>query len=213
MIWWFYDHETLVLDLFCLGFCFILFFQEESSSKYCCTLSLRLLYLWRRKTVLMDNFWKFFPFALSWMKLFSFFFPWIPLLEYVTMYNFGLEFYLFSHCWYIWTIKYTLSFDTGSVILVLMALITYWNKKKNTLSERSVVLYWRSVTKNTSVHAVNNQLLLEDCCKLLKIWQSLWLLNDCFELFVLVPILYKLCHETATEHLSDFTERPSSSDF
>lgn len=34
-----------------------------------------------------------------------------------------------------------LSFDTGSVILVLMAVITYWNKKKNTLSERSTVLY------------------------------------------------------------------------
>lgn len=147
------------------------------------------------------------------MKLFSFFFPWIPLLEYVALYSFGLEFYLFSHCSCIWTIKYRLSFDTDSVILVLMALITYWNKKKNTLCERCTVLYWRSVTKNTSVHAVNNQLLLEDCCKSLKIWQSLWLLNDCFELFVLVPILYKPCHETATEHLSDFIERPSSSDF
>lgn len=142
-----------------------------------------------------------------------FFFPWISLLEYVALYSFGLEFYLFIHCWCIWTIKYRLSFDTDSVILVLMALITYWNKKKNTLSERSTVLYWRLVTKNTSVHAVNNQLLLEDCCKSLKIWQSLWLLNDCFELFVLVPVLYKPCHETATEHLSDFIERPSSSDF
>lgn len=162
----------------------------------------------------MDNFWKFLPFALSWMKLFSFFFfPWIPLLDYVALYNFGLEFYLFSHCWCIWTIKCRLSFNIDSVILVLMALITYWNKKKNTLSERSTILYWRSVTKNTSVHAVNNQLLLEDRCKLLKIWQSLWLLNDCFELFVLVPILHKPYHETDTEHLSDFIERPSSSDF
>lgn len=105
------------------------------------------------------------------------------------MYSFGLEFYLFSHCWCIWTIKYGLSFGTGSVILVLMALITYWNKKNSTLSGRSTVLYWRSVTKNTSVHAVNNQLLLENCCKSLKTWQSLWLLNDCFECFVLVPIL------------------------
>lgn len=46
----------------------------------------------------------------------------------------------------IWTLLHIdheiqLYFDTGSVILVLMALITYWNKKKNTLSERSTVLY------------------------------------------------------------------------
>lgn len=44
-------------------------------------------------------------------------------------------------------------------------------------------------------------------------FDNLWLLNEHYELFVLVPILYKPCHETATKHLSDFIKRPFSSDF
>lgn len=118
----------------------------------------------------------------------------------------------FSYCWWIWTMKYSLSFDIGSTVLVLMALITYWNKKKNILSGEVHYCtedHWQRIP----VYAVNNQPLLEDCYESLKIWRSLWLLNEHFELFVLVPILYKPCHETATEHLSDFIERPFSPDF
>lgn len=95
--------------------------------------------------------------------------------------------------------KYSLSFDIGSTITVTTALITYWKKRENILSGRNVLLHWTSLAKRTATKCYR--------------FDNLWLLNEHYELFVLVPILYKPCHETATKHLSDFIKRPFSSDF
>lgn len=95
--------------------------------------------------------------------------------------------------------KYSLSFDIGSTITVTTALITYWKKRENILSGRNALLHWTSLAKRTATKCYR--------------FDNLWLLNEHYELFVLVPILYKPCHETATKHLSDFIKRPFSSDF
>lgn len=46
-----------------------------------------------------------------------------------------------------------------------------------------MLLHWAPLAKTALFHAVNNHPVVEDCCKLLKVWQSLQLLNEHSELF------------------------------
>lgn len=92
--------------------------------------------------------------------------------------------HLFSYYWWIRTMKYSLSFDIGSTVTVTVALATYWKKRENThlADDNNTLLHWGPLAKNTSLHAVNNHPVVEDCYKLLKIWQSLQLVNERSEL-------------------------------